>query len=202
MKKIVTFLAVAIALSSCSNDDDKNNKEEFFNLEVGNQWVYKRYEVNESKETYFGKTDTVKVVSTETIDGKQYFKITHTDWIGGQEEFLRIDNNNHLVSSSGFVQHPGTDKSFTDSRASNSTADFGTLSYTLKDMTKITVEGKDYEVYPYSGYFTNSPPNNFPEGESSIDAYSKGIGFVIKKYRYISSATGFIEYRLASYELK
>lgn len=201
MKKIVTIMAIVIALSSCSNDDD-NNKKEFFNLKVGNEWVYKRYTINGDQENYSGKTDTVKVVGIENIDGKEYFKLTSTDDLLDGEAFLRIDKSGHLINSLGRVLHPRTDSSFTETRPANLNYEFGTTTYTLKDKTTITVEGQNYEVFPYSGYFTPYPDKNLPEGVGVVEGYSHGIGFVIKKYRYISTATGFIEYRLVSYDLK
>ncbi|MHA3787326.1 hypothetical protein ACX0HA_03880 [Flavobacterium hauense] len=199
MKKIGTVLALAFLVMSCSNDDDKN-KEEFFNLKVGNQWVYKKYYVNNSGENYKGETDTVKIVGTEIIEGKEYFKHTHTNDMF-DDASLRVDGAGHLVKSSGRVVHPGTDKGFTDSRPLNFNNDLGTINYALKDMVTVIVEGKSYDMFPYSGYFIPSPQYNLPEGESVIDSYSKGIGFVIKKYRYISG-TGFLEWKLVSHDLK
>ena len=201
MKKIVTLMTLVIALSSCSNDDDKN-KEEFFNLKVGNEWVYKSYTINGNQEKYSGRTDTVKVVGIENIDGKEYFKLTGSDGLLDGEALLRIDESGHLINSLGRVLHPGTDSSFTETRPANSNYDFGTTTFTLKDKTTMAVEGENYEVSPYSGYFTPYPDKDLPEGEGVVKGYSPGIGFVIKKYRYISTATGFIEYRLVSYDLE
>lgn len=197
MKKIVTILAFAIAMSSCSNDDD-NNPEEFFNLKVGNQWVYKRYTGNETQETYTGKTDTVKVVGTEIVEGKEYFRITHTDDFL-DEESLRVDESGHLISSRGYVQHPGTDNEYTESRTILDGV--GVMYYTLKDAVSVTVEDKNYEVHPFSGYYTPNAGPGGNEGEGAIDAYANGIGFVIKRYWYISR-TSFLEWKLVSYDLK
>jgi hypothetical protein len=195
MKKIVVFMAFAIVLSSCSNDDDKN-KEEFFNLKVGNQWVYKRYSVNETQETYSGQTDTVKVVGTETLEGNEYFRLTHTNWIEGEEEFLRVDENGHLINSLGFVTHPGTDNEYT----ATFTESYGKFDYRLDPFYDIIVEGENYTISPYICYYTPTESLGLA-GDSGLNGYETGLGFVIKKYRFVSSATNFVEYRLVSYEL-
>lgn len=200
MKKITLLFAVVIALSSCSNDDDKNKNQEFFNLQVGNVWVYKKYYVSESRgASYLGTNDTVKVAGIETIDGKEYYSLTHTDDMWRDGEFLRLDDAGHLVYSTEKVLHSGTDKTYKEVRPF---MNFGTMSYTLENSTNVDVEGRSYKVYPFLGYFTPNEGVNVPEGEASVDAYQEGVGFVLKRYRYMAAQKDFVEYRLISYDLK
>lgn len=194
-------MTLVIALSSCSNDDDKN-KEEFFNLKVGNEWVYKRYDVDNQgiESTYEGyNIDTVKVVGKEIIDGNEYFKLTHSNYLFDDEELLRVDENGYLVSSDGYVVHPGIDKDYNEVR--DVLNGNGVINYTLKEVTSIAVENKNYEVYPFSGYYTPNPGNLGTEGVAAIEAYSKGVGLVIRRYKYLAGMAYF-EYRLVSYDLK
>lgn len=192
-------MAIVIALSSCSNDDD-NNKKEFFNLKVGNEWVYKKYNVNNAGvETYIGEIDTVKVVGIENIDGKDFYRLTHTNHQFMEYELLRENEMGYLVSSTDYVVHPGTDKNYTESRTILNGN--GIVNYSLKDVMSINVDDVTYEVYPFSGYYTPSPGIGGAEGEGVIEAYAKGIGFVIRHYKYVAGAAYF-EYRLVSYDLK
>jgi hypothetical protein len=199
MKKIVLVLALAFFVMSCSNDDNNTNNK-FFNLKVGSQWVYKRYDVNnEGTESYRGEIDTVKVVGVESINGKDFYRLTHSDHQFLDYELLRVNEKGHLVSPKEFVVHPGTDKSYTASR--DVLNGNGTINYTLKVVSSITIEGKNYEIYPYSGYYTPNPGQSGTEGEGVVEAYSKNVGFVIRRCKYLSG-TAYFEYRLVSYDLK
>lgn len=203
MKKITLFFALAIAFSSCSNDDDKNTEQQFFNLKEGNTWVYKKYTINEQGEaTATSEIDTVKIGGTKLTDGKTYYKLTHTSGIWGEEELVRIDESGHLVYFTGVVLHPGTDTAYKAIVPLREEPDYGTISYASQDVKDVIIEGKIYRVNTYAGYLTSNPDTNIPDGEGILEQYAKGTGFVVRYYRYLSSHKAGIEYRLISYELK
>lgn len=205
MKKMLVVLAGMAMVCSCSNDDDNNQEAEFFNLEEGNMWVYKRYNVNaEGVENTSGITDTVRVVGQEVVDGETYFKLTHTKpFISGEgtEELLHVDENGHLARLSGRVVHPGIDNAYrsTDS-LSQGFFSYGVMDYQLYPNEDLMVEGTSYWVSPYIGYLTTPESEGPPEGIGAITSYTQGIGIVLKRIRFVSSLA-YIEDRLVYYEL-
>ena len=200
MKKIISVIAFAIALSSCSSDDDKN-QQDFFNLKVGNMWVYKKYNVLGNEARYSGSNDTVRVTGTEIHNEKVYYKLTHSlGEIFENGELLRINEKGHLESETGFVVHPGSDKNYTYRNSPLNNLDYGYVDYALEDVTEVIVEDKNYTIYPYIGHLTASETSTVPEGKGSVESYQPGLGFVVRSYRYISAADNFIEYRLVHHE--
>lgn len=197
MKKILSICAVALLFASCSNDDD--NQEEFFNLKEGNLWVYKRYYINQdSQQEYLTQIDTVKVTGQETIEGKVYFKLSHSNSI--YNEFLRVDEKGHLVNERDVVIHPGTDMKYKYTYLQQSESEtYGEMRFSLEGPKDINVEGNSYTVYPYVGFF-DSFNDNIPEGIGSYKYYQPGLGMVIDTDRYLS-ANAYIERRLVHYEL-
>lgn len=200
MKKIFVFAAMMAVLISCSNDDNQNPDDEFFNLAEGNLWVYKHYNVNGyGIETFTGSIDSVRITGQEVIDGKTYYKFTHTnDFNSGQpaEELYRVDNNGHLVSPSGFVKHPGIDTAYQFTRPEQ----LGSLLYQLQDAVTLIVEGQEYTAYPYEGYYTPDEPDGPTAGVGESVIYDPEVGVVAYRCRYLSGQ-GYKEDRLVYYEL-
>lgn len=200
MKKIIAFLAIGAMLVSCSNDDDNQN-EEFFNLAEGNFWVYKRYSASPENPAgvFINIIDTVRVEGQQIINGVSYYRITHsvTNSFNGHDEFLRVNEKGHLVRPNGFVMHPGTDKIYQHTQK-NEGESWGT-DYQLEEVKNIIVEGKNYMVYPYVGYFTSTSP--VPPGIGTFESYQKGLGLVVRHCRFVSS-TAYFEDRLISYQVK
>lgn len=201
MKKIVAFLAIGAILVSCSNDDD-NQKEEFFNLAEGNVWVYKRYYASPEKPdgVFANIIDTLRVVGQRTLNGENYYRVTHSfdPPKEGNDEFLRVDDNGHLVNHNGLVLHPGKDKQYKYTSVLYNGQ--GDLDYKLGDVTNIIVENKNYTVYPYIGDFKPTDPKIIG-GVGAFQSYQKGLGFVVKHCRYLSG-TAYYEDRLVYYQVK
>ena len=130
--KNVPFLFVAISFLSCSEDDNTTSAEEsFFNLNVGNKWVYKKYEnsnFNPTEFTFNGVVDTIKIIDEVTISGLTFAKkltkrvnINSNAIVYEKITYVRMNNQGHLVEinedtaqntvqeSFGFVLHPGSD---------------------------------------------------------------------------------------------
>lgn len=200
MKKIVAFLATGAMLVSCSNDD--NQKHEFFNLAEGNFWVYKRYNASPENTVgvYANRIDTVRVEGSQLINGINYYRLTHSHNSYGEvkDRFVRVDARGHLVDSDGLVLHPGKDKQYEYTRVINE--EVGKVKYKLGDVVDVTVENKNYKVYPYIGDFVSTSAGLIG-GVGSFESYQEGIGFVVKHCRYLSS-TAYYEDRLVYYQVK
>lgn len=200
MKKMLVLLAGMAMVCSCSNDDDNNQEGEFFNLEEGNMWVYKNYTngMEEGQETFRGM-DTVRVVGHEMIDGQTYHKVTHTNHYVSDnysEELLRVNEQGHLVNPSGKVVHPGTDASYQFTQPVSQ----GSMLYQLEGVADLTIEGQQYTVYPYEGYYTPTEPEGPPAGVGESINYDTQVGVALYRCRFISGPT-YLESRLVYYEL-
>lgn len=204
MKKLIAFAAIAALLASCSGDDSTPvENEEFFPLAEGNLWVYKRYDVSASGlETTSGRIDSVRVIGYYTSGGKTYSDLRHRIYNGSGapidqwNELLRIDENGHLVNSGGKVVHPGNDADYQYTRPEV----MGTMAYQVEEITDMTVEGQNYTVIPFTGYYTPDPGMNIPAGIGERVSLQPEIGIIIHHCRYLSSPAYF-EDRLVYYEL-
>jgi hypothetical protein len=200
MRPIFCLLVVLIVLASCSGDNN-TGPENFFNLETGNLWVYKRFNSPDNI-TYTASTriDSVSVIGTVVFEGDTYSRMLHKIYNAGifSEQFeqnLRVDENGHLVFPSGLVLNPGTDTEFTDVRPFQ---DAGNITYQLDDPIDVTVEGQEYFVYPYVGDYV--PFNDQQPGQVIYDQYQSGLGLVCQHCTN-PQGTSFYEDRLISFEL-
>lgn len=197
MKRLLLFLAALPLTVSCSNDNDNDPQTPFFNLHEGNMWVYRRYlsDGQGQNPTPTNIVDTVRVVGQEVIDGQSYYKLSHSDstW----PEYLRIDDEGHLVNNQGYVWHPGTDAEYTYSSFFDP---YGTNLYQLGDSYGVEIGDNSYMITPYIGYFTPSEGFSIPEGVGEIRAYQQGIGMIFDRCRYLASQA-YYEERLEYYEL-
>lgn len=203
MKKLFALLAVAATFASCSDDDSPAQQEEpFFNLAEGNLWVYKRYYSDGSDPAEFvDRIDSVRVVGQQMINGESYFNLHHKIYQDislneERDEFLRVDQNGHLVNSQGIVVHPGTDANYQYTHVD----EFGTINYSLAGQATEDIEGEMYAVYPYVGLFTPADANQ-TAGLGVKTSYSAGKGVALYHCRYVAS-TAYYQDRLAYYDVQ
>lgn len=218
--KNVLFLFVAISILSCSEDENTTSTDEsFFNLNVGNKWVYKKYEnsnFNPTEFTFNGVVDTIKIIDEVTISGLTFAKkltkrvnINSNAIVYEKITYVRVNNQGHLVEinedtaqntvqeSFGFVLHPGSDFNYiyvVDEP-------YGTIEHRLYEQTTMNVEGNDYTIMPYKGVFT--PAATQPELISKTIEYNyqKNIGLVKFVCHAVSSNYTWEE-RLVYYEIE
>ncbi len=219
----VLLLFVCTLFYSCSDNDDNDDNDgqtqssEFFNLNVGNKWVYKRYNYNTNSEQFIfsGIVDTVKIVEMVNYQGFTFAKrssqkVNASNGVGQTitYSYLRVNNLGHLVSiddiynygnlneTSGITLHPGEDYDFVYSQV----FDYGTLDYQLYDLTNVTVEGNNYSILPYKGIFTPNP--SYPDLVSKVVEfnYEENIGLVNNVCHAVASDYKW-EDRLISYQL-
>jgi len=202
MKKTLAFVAISATLLSCSNDDDAS--KEFFNLNEGNLWVYKRYYSDSEGQNFVfrGQIDSVTITGQEVINGITYSVLHHTNSFGNNsatDKYRRVDENGHLVNERGFVLHPGTDTEYTFKRTlAISDIIYGEITHVMEDQQNVTIEGNKYKIYPFVQYLESF--TNVPGGNAGGYSYAKGIGLVISRDRYLSTLS-YIEDRLVSYDI-
>jgi len=213
------ILAISFFLLSCSRSEDPieetTEATPFFNLNVGNEWVYKTYDRPDfnSDFKFNGQIDTLKIISEETSNNKKYYKITHSNrnQFSNYIEYWRVNKNGYLVylSSIDFdkgntldtneaVKHPGKDYSLI--YPDNNYIEYGSLIYKLYPETTLTIDNQNYKVYPFKGQFTpnDQNPNLIPKVVERN--YSEGIGLV-KHVSHSVSGTYNFEDRLVSYKI-
>jgi hypothetical protein len=204
MKKILLLLLVTSLFWSCSNDDE-TQQDDFFNLNTGNVWVYKRYHNNNNTNYIFSnRIDSVKVVGDTLISGLTYSKLVHNVYytsgnFSSDVECLRVNDEGHLVDQYGLVIHPGDDMQYQSTRQQYAGMELiGLMNLQLFPPFEENVEGVDYFVFSYHGDFvSNNPsiPNNF-----IYTRYQKGIGMVSQHCPAVSGV-GVYQDRLVYYEV-
>ncbi|SDE99407.1 hypothetical protein [Epilithonimonas hungarica] len=218
---LMAVLALSIFLLSCSRSEDTieetTQETPFFNLKVGNEWVYKTYDRQDftSEFKFNGQIDTVKIISQETLKNKKYYKITHsnrTQFYSDYIEYWRVNNAGHLVYLSSvnfdqgnssdvneYIKHPGKDYSLTF--PDNGYNEYGSLIYKLYPETTLTIDDKSYKVYPFKGQFTPNEQNPDLIPKIVERNYTDGIGLVKHVSHSVRDTYNFEE-RLVSYNLK
>jgi hypothetical protein len=214
MKSLInTFLLLFVytLFYSCSDNDENDGQtqsSEFFNINVGSKWVYKRYSysINSEQFIFSGIIDTLKIVEMVNFQGLTFAKRSSS--LTNTYSYLRVNNLGHLVliddiynygnlnENSGITLHPGTDYDFVYSRV----FDYGTLDFQLYNLTNIIVEGNNYSVLPYKGVFTPNP--TYPDLVSKVVQvnYEENTGLVISDTHAVAGNNKW-EDRLVSYEL-
>lgn len=220
---VFAFLAVLILLSSCTRTEsieDETPETPFFNLKVGNEWVYKTYDRQDftSELKPNGEVDSVKIVSTVTLNGKNYFKVENINRRPPNYSpnrtvsynYWRVNDKGHLVSLSSYhfdqgnssdaveyVKHSGNDNdySYTDNSY------YGDIIYKLYPKTNVIINNQTYEVIPYNGQFT--PKSQFPNmiPKMQENNYKAGVGLV-KSICHTFDGTYNFEQHLESYSMK
>lgn len=220
---LFALLAVFLMLTSCSRSEDVINEETvetpFFNLKVGNEWVYKTYDRADynSEFKFSGKIDTLKIINEVSLNNKKYFKVEHSykenvnpDYM--YYEYWRVNDKGHLLGLDSYnfdqgnnsdnlerVKHPGKDLSYT--YKDNGYIEFGDLFFKIYPETTITINNQIYQVLPYNGQFTPNAqnPNIIPKLVEYN--YKEGVGLV-KFVSHSVVGTYNFEDRLESYSLK
>ncbi|MBN8623153.1 MAG: hypothetical protein J0L47_08490 [Flavobacteriales bacterium] len=227
MKKIINFLLVGVLFSviSCQRTDDSitppsEQKDNFFNLNVGNKWVYKTYANPDftdpqSPYTYTGRIDSVSIVGNVTIQGLTFAKERTKIFYSGLNtngsviyHYLRVNSKGHLVSypatdnvqvteTGGTVRHPGKDMSYNYSSEVIEGILLGHLFYKLAADKNILLDDVQYSVSPYEGKFTplSTQTNLLPKTQEV--SYKSGLGKV-KDVCHAIYGKNFTETRLVS----
>ena len=167
-KAHLSILVVSFLLFSCSENDGVSTTPEFFNLQIGNEWVYKEYSnSNPNDQTQFvftGIVDTVKIVGIENIQGLTFAKkstkkvsVNNGSVLSDTYTYVRVNNSGHLIEISdgdiemglsettGLVLHPGFDTTFSHNQIISYTGNpsevpdvLGTMEYDVYKSLKIT----------------------------------------------------------------
>lgn len=223
------FLAISAFLFftiSCSRTDDVTEQQvqetSFFNLKVGNEWVYKTYDRADfnSELTANGEVDSIKIVSQVSLNGKNYYKVENINTQPPNHypnrtvsySYWRVNEKGHLVSLTSYnfnqgntsenfewVKHPGKDASYT--YRDPSMDQFGNITYKLYPETTITLNNQSYKVSPYNGQFVPNSQNPNLVPKLIENNFSEGIGLVKSVCHSVSGTYNF-EQHLVSCSLK
>lgn len=218
--KKITLLTLVLFLFSCNRDENITTitpSADFFNLHVGNKWVYKTYDNHMSYPVvvFTGRIDTIKIAAIETYQGFTIAKRTTsfgTLFHGLKYDYVRVNNLGHLVNvsdivvnggtlteTSGEVIHPGLDQNY----VFTTTHGYGEVENSLSDSVNMIVEGNNYFVSPYIGSLTPSP--DFPSlTPNTIETdYEQNTGLVkqISRSGLNANFSRISEKRLVYYEV-
>lgn len=228
---LFALLAALFMLSSCSRSEDDmseqtNTETPFFNLKVGNEWVYKTYDREDftSQLKPNGKVDSLKIVESVSLNNKTYAKVRHAErnmnypTVPNDQntyyEYWRVNAKGHLVSLNSYyfnqgdtadsreaVKHAGRDYDYSFKDLSFS--EYGITIYKLYPQTNITVDGKSYNVSPYNGQFTPNSGHNYSDLFAKLveNNYKEGVGLVKSVCHSVRGTYNF-EKHLVSYSLK
>jgi hypothetical protein len=163
----IALLAVALFFLSCSSENS-TSEDDFFNLNVGSKWVYKRYyNYSEQPGIYnLVGVDSVEVVETVNLNGLAFSRVRHkyTHQNGSPQityAYLRVNPEGHLVGFSQLealpeesaivennltVIHPGEDLAYQNSVSQP----WGIISYHADGQTGLAVEGNSYNVWRFT----------------------------------------------------
>lgn len=226
---IFLILPVLFFIFSCSRNEENNLEEPaqdtpFFNLKVGNKWVYKTYERNDlqSELNFTGKIDSVEIVADVALGNKNYSKVKHvirnTNYPNNSTlnttfvEYWRVNESGHLVYLNSYnfdagdntkesVKHPGKDHTYSYTSVDPGILHYGSLIYKLYPETDILVNGQTYHVSPYNGEFT---PNSTYSGtilpKTTEINYKENVGLVKSVCHSVVGTYNFEEH-LESYSL-
>lgn len=207
MKKLILLIltiAGFLFFNSCNKEDDHevtdsiNKGDSFFNLKVGNVWVYNRYtyivlDDQGTIEQKFRGTDTVKVVNKTKVGEKLYYEMSSKRYnedgrqfqIGTENYFVRTNSLGHLVGINGKLIHPGDDTNsenyFIDEEPSGFLFGKGTLTREMVGPISDTINGQSYKMYYYK--HTYKIDEHFAKDKTDLvreygDYYTKNVGMV------------------------
>lgn len=228
MKSIIHFLIAGLLVTaiSCQRTEEpvapsNNSEDQFFNLKVGSNWVYKTYYNSDftapnNPYAYIGRIDSVSIVGTVTVQGltfaKERTKITYPNSnMNGQViyNYLRVNSKGHLVcyptlenvtvtETGGHVLHPGKDFEYSySSEVKMGPETVGNLFHKLEKNKTISVEGAQYGASPYEGKFTPVPAMPYLLPKTQEISYAGGLGKV-REICHEIYGKGFLETRLIS----
>lgn len=194
--KITTVVAM-LCLISCDKEDDntKIEQEDFFNLKVGRNWVYKNYNGDSLQNIRFSNSfDSVVLTDKFTFENKEYFKkdtfyknLNMDEWGFKEVRYIHVNSKGHLIifeqdprennDKKEHTIHPGVDKDFIhNDEVVFGGESYGTVVYKLEANRTISVEGTDYLSYPFVGRL--QPNEKMPKERVTEYHYAKGVGMV------------------------
>lgn len=193
----ITTIAAMLCLISCDKEDDntKIEKEDFFNLKVNRNWLYKNYNGDTTQGVKFSNTlDSVVLTDKFTFENKNYFKretfyknLNMDEWRLKEVKYIHVNSKGHLImieqdpreknNQKESIVHPGMNKDFTHQEEFFVVGEsYGIVVCKSENNQTINVEGKDYLSYPY--IWRLQPNEKVPKELVSEYHYAEGIGMV------------------------
>jgi len=212
---ICLFLAFSFLLVSCNKDDGDNTPQEqevdagFFGLQVGNEWVYNYFWVNNDtgELTNMGGIETVDITDEEVIDGETIFTMRTTTV--DENNTCGICNDDPVVitkvkDSVGYLVEVGGPILFSSVNRQDfliSSQGFGDIYRVLKENeVLITVPAGQFVSLDNERYAIDSNGDRY-NGQDNL-YYSEGVGEVKQTFSTVTSLRILYEKQLMSYTVQ
>lgn len=203
---ILVFTILAILTFSCkksSNNTETAPVADYYNLQVGNYWIYQCYTINNSDTTFMQKLDSAYIEKDTVIRGYLFFKLLSNPFPGysyPMPSYIR-DSSGFLVLSSGTRICSNND--FKDTLSIDTTRDYFNFRFYE------TMTGKDSIVTVPLGSFQSITSRTrvvpVQTGQFPIryiyDVYGKHLGR-IKSHNFYVIGGEQIESRLVRMKMK
>lgn len=210
MRKLIAFAVLIPLVFSCKKENteiDPPNEETYMPLEVGNYWVYKHFEIDESgNETEKDIVDSVFITEDSIINGYFYYVFEGISDLGHCEMDGKIlrDSSGYLVDTSGTILF--AESNFTDILESHiGIINEDTIYYANYKMERlnnpITVHAGTFDVLNYKGTVTipeEIPGVVYPRYINNY--FAKKVGKVLSSYFFIHNPKVY-ERRLIRYHI-
>lgn len=199
MKTYLKFIAFIplFSLIACDKEDDNTQiqQEDYFNIKVGNTWVYKNYTRQSNQELQVSNIlDSVIITDKFSFENKEYFvretfkKNLDTDHIYlFSKKYININEKGHLAlledhpqeknNQKEYVLHPGTDKEFVfENEIIIGDVSYGNVVWRLENNQNINIGENQYVTLPFIGRLQ---PNEIVDRELVAEShYVINIGLV------------------------
>ena len=196
MRSLLVSIILSSFLLSCSPDDITPVDSGFYNLKLGNSWVY-YYEIAASTSTpefqLTNVVDSIQIVAIETINGKDFYQFRKrtsgneleiVDYNpNGETFFFRRDSSGYLIDEQGIIQFSNSDFSPRLARQEE-WADIYELTH--EDPVLVSVEAGEFSCLQMERYAYLEEFDYIQEGRE-YTYYAEGIGLVERTYGYVGT---------------
>lgn len=207
-RSFILLLAVLSILTfSCkktSNDTTSATKPDYYQMKVGNYWIYQNYTADSNGVPTAGKLfDSAHIEKDTIIRGNKYYKLwqnPHLTWGSQIASYLR-DSSGYLVNNSGYRMC--SDDNFIDTLGidTNNLLLFkGYVKMTGRDSV-VTVPAGSFQSITYRMKVIPTQPNDPHPVRYIYDVYGKNIG-KIKSHNFFYNGGQQLEVRLVRYKVQ
>lgn len=213
MKNYLLLACLVVFCISCSTDDNTTPEpeENFYALTVGNSWVYEHFRRENIQSDIFNNTgviDSVKIVGTETINQKLFYKFrirtSGNDTniplcVTNGERFVYFrDSLGYLITDGGKVEFSRED----DQEFLQTESSFFNIYTALGDGNQmISTTAGNFDCGWMEIYAKEVPTLElFPALDKNY--YAEGIGKILNTTSFVSQNIHVIERRLLSYDIQ
>ena len=207
MTRFLSICTLLLLFSCSKNDDDQTilPPEDYYQLNVGNYWVYDRYNVYpDGTEELLDRKDTVSVVGTTTLNNQVYFEFSGTQFGGDYQKLVR-DSSGFLVEDNGKILFSTQIFNTVLRQDTIWTSDSPLVQsvYEMKpDEVLIDVPAGVFPCYEYEATVTSFETDPPFDVKYHSTFYSDDIGLVKQTGSYYSTSAFTLERRLSEFHIE